>query len=470
VKSACVILAAGLGTRMNSPFSKVLHNVYGVPMLQYVLNTARQLKPEKIVVVAGGNIDLMKRTVDSENILYAVQKKQKGTAHALMCSSPALKNFIGVVIVLNGDTPLINYETIKKFLRAHVRCKNIISVLSFKTDSPGSYGRILRDESGRVLSIIEDQDADYDQKNICEVNSGVYAINHGALCLLEAIKMNRKKGEYYLTDIIDLAVGKGLKTEAFCIGTEEEFMGVNTKEELHRASRSMKRIIVRRWAEKGVSFLDEDSVFIHPNVTIGRGTTIYPNVHLEYNTKLGERVTIYPNVRICNSAVGNEAVIKDSTVIENSRVKNRASVGPFAHVRPGSEIGSGARIGNFVELKKAKIGKKTKASHLSYLGDAIIGNGVNIGAGTITCNFDGKKKQLTIIDDDVFVGSDSQLIAPVRIGKGAYIAAGSTITKDVPEWALALTRTEQKKIQGWAKKKFGVKRKESRRVKKKGAR
>jgi bifunctional UDP-N-acetylglucosamine pyrophosphorylase/glucosamine-1-phosphate N-acetyltransferase len=302
------------------------------------------------------------------------------------------------------------------------------------------------------VSIIEDKDADKAQKLIREVNSGVYVLSHRALSLLEGIHKNSLTGEYYLTDIVYAASRKGLAVSAYRIGTEDEFMGVNTREELYRAAGIMKKNITANWISKGITFIDANSVFIHPEVSIGKETVIYPNVYIEGQTTIGKGSTIYPNVRIHDSRIGDAVTIKDSTVIEDSIIKDRASVGPFAHIRPGSRVGREARIGNFVELKKAVVGNGSKASHLSYLGDARIGKDVNIGAGTITCNYDGRKKNVTLIEDRVFVGSDSQLIAPVTIGKGAYIGAGSTITSDVPPDALAISRVRQKNVEGWARK------------------
>jgi bifunctional UDP-N-acetylglucosamine pyrophosphorylase/glucosamine-1-phosphate N-acetyltransferase len=299
------------------------------------------------------------------------------------------------------------------------------------------------------------------------VNSGVYAIDPGALQLLKEIRLNESKGEYYLTDIVHVAREKGLKMDAFRIGSEDEFIGVNTLQELEKAGRLMKDRIIKRWRDGGVEFIDVGSVFLSSDTRIGRGTVVYPNVHLEGNTRIGKYCTIYPNVRIVESMIGDGAVIKDSTLIESSVVKQRASVGPFAHIRPGSEIGENARIGNFVEVKKSILGPGTKASHLSYLGDSKIGRNVNIGAGTITCNYDGYKKYVTTIEDSVFIGSDSQLVAPVRIGKGAYVGAGSTITRDVPSKALALSRVKQINIEGWATKRQSKVEGEKSRVEKK---
>ncbi len=450
MRLAGVVLAAGLGKRMNSSLPKVLHMLHGATMLQHVLNTLRELKPQKIIVVAGKHVNKIKESLQDDSISFAQQKEAKGTGDALSKALPFLRGLNATVIVVNGDTPLITPETLGKFLALHDKRGNEISLLSFTSQDPGSYGRVIRNEKGDVSSIVENRDATPHQKKIREVNSGVYAIKPETLHLLKEIKMNESKGEYYLTDIIHIARNKGIKVDAFCIGSEDEFIGINTCEELEKARQLMKDRIIRKWIDKGVSFADINTVFLSSNINIGKGTIIYPNVHLEGNTKIGKGCKIYPNVRILNSIIGDGATIKDSTLIEESVVKVKASVGPFAHLRPGSEIGEEARIGNFVEVKKSVIGSGTKASHLTYIGDAKIGKDVNIGAGTITCNYDGHRKNVTTIKDNVFIGSDSQLIAPVKIGKGAYVGAGSTITKDVPSKALALSRVEQRNIESWA--------------------
>ncbi|MDP3260606.1 MAG: bifunctional UDP-N-acetylglucosamine diphosphorylase/glucosamine-1-phosphate N-acetyltransferase GlmU, partial [Thermodesulfovibrionales bacterium] len=323
--------------------------------------------------------------------------------------------------------------------------------------NPASYGRILRDRNSRINAILEDKDATEAQRKINEVNSGVYAIESGVLPLLKEIPLNIAKGEYYLTDIIGIAGNKGYKMNAYCIGLEDEMMGVNTASELMKARKIFRERLADAWIKKGVTFLDHDSIFISGNVVIGKNTIIYPDVCLEGMTEVGSGCTIYPNVRIVDSVIKDGVVVKDSTVIEGSVVRAKAVVGPFAHIRPGSDIGSEAKIGNFVEIKKSVIGDRTKASHLSYLGDASIGKGVNIGAGTITCNYDGKKKNRTTIEDGAFIGSGTQLVAPVKVGKGAYVGAGSTITKCVPAMSLSVSRVEQRNIEGWAVKKFKVK-------------
>jgi len=458
VSLTCVVLAAGLGKRMYSSLPKVLHRIHGTPMLHHVLETVYELKPKKIIIVIGKHGKAVKESVEADfktlrcnsRISFAHQKEAKGTAHALLKATPALKGFKGTVLVMNGDTPLISLKTLKKIIFLHKQKKDLISLLTFQTNEPQSYGRIIRDRGGHVLSIIEERDTTASQKKIKEVNSGVYVIETEALPLLKKIEMNKSKGEYYLTDIVSIAREKGIKTNAYRNGSQEECAGVNTREDLEKVRRFMKEKIINKWIQRGVDFIDASSVFLSPEITIGRGTTVYPNVHLEGKTKIGRQCTIYPNVRIINSAIEDGALIKDCTLIEESVVKKRATVGPFAHVRPGSVIGADSRIGNFVEVKKSVIGSGTKAGHLTYLGDAKIGKHVNVGAGTITCNYDGYKKHTTVIKDNVFVGSDSQLIAPVEIGEGAYIGAGSTITKDVPAKALALSRVGQKQIDGWA--------------------
>ena len=451
MKLACVVLAAGLGTRMKSSLPKVLHRLHGAPMLRYVLNALHTLQPQKIVIVAGENIQDIKESLnDTAKIAFARQIEAKGTGDALLKAVPSLKGFKGAVLVVNGDTPLITGSTLKNFLSLHKRKRNEVSVLSFESRDPGSYGRIVRDNKGRAAFIVEQRDATETQKTIREVNSGVYAIESGAFPLLKEIKPNKSKGEYYLTDIIGIARDKGVRIDAFCTGSEDEFMGVNTIEELENAGRIMKRRIIKKFSDRGVHFIEKDSIFISSDTEIGADTNVYPNVHLEGKTSIGKGCTIYPNVRILDSIIEDGAVIKDSTLIEEAIVKRNASVGPFAHIRPGSVIGEKAKIGNFVEVKKSVIGPGTKASHLSYLGDARIGKDVNIGAGTITCNYDGHKKHITTIEDGVFVGSDTQFVAPVKIGKGAFVGAGSTITADVPSHALALSRVKQRNIEGWA--------------------
>lgn len=450
---ATIILAAGLGTRMKSSIPKVLHRIYGKPIIHYVIDSTKQLKSENNIVVIGPKSDEIKNAIanyhEGHPVTFAVQKEPKGTGDAMKAAVKKLTGFNGTVLVLSGDTPLISTSTLQKFLKLHKRHKEDISIISFIAEDTHSYGRIIR-EGGRVKAIIEDRDATEVQKKIKEVNSGIYAIKSHALKLLKEIKINEAKGEYYLTDVVGIAVKKGYKVGAHILGSETEMTGINTRQDLHNACQYLRDKIISEWMDRGVSFIDKSSVFIHPDVKIGMDTIIYPNVHIEGKTIIGKGCTIYPNVRIADSTVGNHVIIKDSTVIESSTINKNATIGPFAHIRPGSIIGDSSKIGNFVEIKKSVIGEGTKASHLSYLGDAEIGKNVNIGAGTITCNYNGKQKNKTIIEDNSFIGSDTQLIAPVKVGKGAYVGAGSTITKNVPPLSLAVSRAEQRHIEKWA--------------------
>lgn len=449
---AAVILSAGLGTRMKSSIPKVLHKIYGKPIINYLVDAVAPLKAQKNIVVINPKNRDIKDALEGCSVSFVLQKEPKGTGDAMKSAIENLKGFSGTILVLNGDTPLIRTATLKRLLWLHKKNKEDISIISFIARDPRSYGRIIRKDN-QVVSIIEDRDADSKKKEIKEVNSGIYAIESNALKLLKEIKINKAKGEYYLTDIVDIAVKKGYKVGAHILGSETELTGINTREDLHNACHYLRDKIISEWLSAGVSFIDKLSAFIHPDAKIGMDTVIYPNVHIEGKTIIGKGCTIYPNTRIADSTIGNNVIIKDSTVIESSIIKDKAAIGPFAHIRPGSVIGQSSKIGNFVEIKKSIIGEKTKASHLSYIGDAEIGKNVNIGAGTITCNYDGREKNKTIIEDNVFVGSDTQLIAPVSVGKGAYIGAGSTITKDVPPLSLAVSRTEQKNIEKWAIKK-----------------
>ena len=455
VSLAAVVLSAGLGTRMKSAVPKVLHPLLGKPMIQYVVEALSALKPGKTVVVTGMQGDGIRDALRNYPVSFAVQKEPKGTADALKSAVQKLRGFTGTLLVVSGDTPLIKPSTLKAFLKLHRKNRETLSLISFIAGGAHSYGRIVR-EGNKLSAIIEDKDADEEQKKIREVNSGIYAIEAPLLKLLNKIAVNGAKGEYYLTDIVGIAVGTGCRAGAFLLGNENELTGINTRGDLYRAVHYLRDEIAAGFMEKGVTFIDKASVFVHPEAVIGTETVIYPNVHIEGRTFIGSGCIVYPNSRIIDSTIGNNVIIKDSTVIESSAINEGASVGPFAHIRPGSVIGKHARIGNFVEVKKSVIGSGSKASHLSYLGDAEIGEQVNIGAGTITCNYDGRIKCKTLIGDNAFIGSDTQFVAPVRIGKGAYVGAGSTITKDVPPFALAISRTAQKNVENWALKKRRV--------------
>lgn len=453
-----VILAAGLGTRMKSKLPKVLHKLFDKPIIDYVIECAKSLNPANIFVVLNPSLNEViehlnslssKLAAHSSQIKIVFQNEPKGTAHALTSALPDLKS--ERILILNGDTPLMKKETLLNFLKVFDEKAQDMAVLSFYPHRQHSYGRIIRNKSGEIEKIVEI--TEYNGTESGEANSGVYLAKKEVLELVSLVKENPRKGEFYLTDIVEIAKAKGYKVDAYPLAEEDELIGINNREELSLAMKYLRDRVVKELMTQGVTFYDPGSVWISPSVTIGQDTIVYPNVFLEGDTKIGQNCIIYQGVRIRDSIIEDDVQIKDCTVIENSHIKSGSKIGPFAHLRPESIIGKDCRIGNFVEVKKSVIGDGTKAAHLSYLGDSEIGKNVNIGAGTITCNYDGKKKHKTIIEDDVFIGSDTQLVAPVKVGKGAYIGAGSTITKDVPSDALAVSRTPQKNIEGWAKKK-----------------
>jgi bifunctional UDP-N-acetylglucosamine pyrophosphorylase/glucosamine-1-phosphate N-acetyltransferase len=449
---AVVVLAGGLGTRMRSDLPKVLHPLLGRPMLRWVLEAVLPLKPSKTVVVTNPLTDRpIRQALEALKVEYALQRRPLGTANAFLAGYRKLTHHNGPVVVLNGDTPLIRAETLKRFVRRARQGKLALSVLSFEASEPKGYGRIIRDQKGRALGIKEEKDLADSERAIREVNSGVYYITPQAAALVSKIKKNPLKGEYYLTDLLGIAVKRGLPVEVLEMGTEEEFLGINTKEELLRAQRLLRKRIVMELVYNDVVVVDEERVYVGPEVRVGPGTVLFPDVYLEGSTTIGANCTVYPNVRIVDTVIDEEVEVRENSVLEGALVQRGAVIGPFARLRPGTVIKAGAKIGNFVEVKNSTVGEGTKALHLSYLGDATIGRGVNIGAGTITCNYDGIKKHRTIIEDGAFVGSDTQLVAPVKVSRGAYIGAGTTVTKDVPPESLAITRTPQKNIQGWVK-------------------
>ncbi len=445
-----VILAAGLGKRMKSRTPKVLHEALGKPMLHHVIDAVKSLNPAKIIVVVGNGADEVENRFRAEPVSFVLQKKLLGTGDAVVTARKHLKN--GSVLILNGDGPLITTKTLKGLLTKHRRDKNTMSFLSFKDDGLSGYGRVFRDERGKVSRIVEDKHVkDAERAKFQELNGGVYLIESDALQNMDAIEKNSKSGEYYLTDIVGILSQSTGKLNAYeC--PPEDILGVNSRQDLFHVATIMRKRILSNWMNKGVTFIDPNTTIVHTSVSIGRDTVIYPNTHLEGATSIGGNCTIYPGSRINNSSIGDGVVIKDNSLIEDSKVRDRAIIGPMAHLRPHSVIGRDARIGNFVEIKKSTIGDGTKASHLSYLGDARIGADVNIGAGTITCNYDGTHKFQTNIQPGVFIGSDSQLVAPVTVGKGAYVAAGSTVTRNVPANALAISRSGQKNLKDWVKK------------------
>lgn len=456
---AAIILAAGQGKRMKSEMPKVIHPVASVPMIFYPIEVAKSIGIKKIIVVVGHKGDLVKNAVKEKGILFVNQESQLGTGHAVMCAESALKDFKGDVLILSGDVPLIAKETLTSLIKMHRRTKGVLSLITTIIDNPSGYGRILRDKNNSIVKIVEHKDASEKQRGIKEVNTGIYCILSDFLFSnLKKVKNKNRQGEYYLPDLIEMAVNQGKKASGILHINPEEVMGINNRIELAEANEEMRERINNEIMLSGVTLIDPETAYIHKTVKIGMDTVICPGVFLEGSTQIGKDCIIEHGCKIVNSSIGDNSRIKNFSVIEDSEIGKDVSIGPFARLRPETIVEDGARIGNFVEVKKTRIGRGSKANHLSYLGDATIGRDVNIGAGTITCNYDGIKKHRTIIEDGAFIGSDTQLVAPVKVGKNAYIGSGSTITKNVPKDALALSRVQQKVVKGWGKKK-GMKKK-----------
>ena len=446
-----IILAAGLGTRMKSAKIKILHSAAGRPIIDYVLDVASEICERPPVLVVGHQRDAVRESV-GDRARYAVQEQQLGTGHAVMQAAEVLKDSNGAnVLILSGDVPLTRAETLRKLIEQHANEKNALTLMTMKLDDPAMYGRIVRDTGGAVLRIVEAKDASADEKKIDEVNAGIYVFNANDLFTnLQNLSTNNAQGEYYLTDLIAMLRNSGKRVGAMIVGDPMEAVGVNSRSDLAVVEAEIQRRVVAKLMADGVTFRNPNTVVIDSTVTIGADTVVYPYVTLEGLTKIGEGCVVEPSVHLVNVTVGDDVHLKTGTVAEEATIEDEAIVGPYANLRPGTHLGKHVKVGNFVETKKAVFGEGAKASHLSYIGDAEIGADVNIGAGTITCNYDGVNKHKTTIEDGVFIGSDTQLVAPVRVGKGAYVGAGSTITKDVPPDSLALSRTPQRIIEGWA--------------------
>lgn len=449
---SAVVLAAGSGKRMHSKKAKVLHKVAGHPMIWHVVSLAHQVA-DSTVVVLGHQASEVRSILEQgemgfQSIHIVLQPRQFGTGDAVKQARDFLResgnNFANHYIILNGDSPLLAKETVTGLLKKHESDNAVITFLTTELDNPQGYGRVVRGEQQQVLKIVEDRDVSTKDRTLCEVNVGTYVVESNFLfSFLDQLEPKNSQGEYYLTDLIEIAVARGLQVSAVKESNVTECLGVNTHEQLAVVEQVMRQRIRGKWLLAGVTMYDPTTTAVDEEVTIGRDTVLYPYVALEGKTKIGEDCIIHSHSRLKDCVLGEGVVIEDFCVLDGAVVEDGASVGPFARLRPGAVIRKFAKIGNFVELKNTELGQGSKASHLAYLGDAKIGQMVNIGAGAITCNYDGFRKEKTVIADGVFIGSDTQLIAPVSIGKGAVVAAGSTITQDVPADAFAISRPEQ---------------------------
>ncbi len=447
------ILAAGKGTRMKSADPKILHRAAGFPLIEHVLRAADTLSPATTVVVIGHQAHRVKEALGIRlGLRFALQELQLGTGHALLQVEPHLGGETGTLVLLSGDVPLLRPATLRALVDTHINRGAAATVLTARVPRPQGYGRIVR-EQGRITAIVEEKDATAAERQIDEINSGVYAFALEPLfTALRSIGAANAQGEYYLPDLVKIYRARGLAVETVSLDDSREILGVNSRKELAEVNAILRATRNDELMASGVTLVDPASAWIGADVTVAPDTIIHPNVHLEGRTRIGGGCEIHSGVRIVDSTLDDGVVVNNFCVISESHIRAGARIGPFAHIRPQSDVGEGAHVGNFTELKKTTLGRGSKASHLSYLGDATIGEKVNIGAGTITCNYDGVHKHPTVIEDGAFIGSDSQLVAPVRIGKGAYVAAGSSIVEDVPAGSLGIARGKQVNKAGWVAK------------------
>jgi bifunctional UDP-N-acetylglucosamine pyrophosphorylase/glucosamine-1-phosphate N-acetyltransferase len=435
---------------MRSARPKVLHRAAGLSLLEWVLRLARSLQPRSISVVVGYGAEAVEAEASAPDVRFVRQEPQLGTGHALLQTRPLLDGASGRVLLLSGDVPLLGAPSVRRLLDVQ-RDGHALVVATADVPDPTGYGRIVRD-AGELARIVEHRDASSDERRLAEINSGVYVFElaplFGALAGLGAANA---QGEYYLPDLVDIHRRAGRRVAAVKLDDAEEIRGINTRMELAEVAQALRRRINAAHMTGGVTLVDPATAYIGPDVVIGADTVVHPFVMLEGQTSLGGDCEIHAGARISDSVLGDRVTVYNHTVVTSSRLAAGATVGPFARIRPDSELAEDVHVGNFVEVKKSVLGRGTKVGHLSYLGDSTIGAGVNIGAGTITCNFDGQRKHRTEVGDGAFVGSDSTLVAPVRIGADAYVAAGSAITEDVPDGALGIARGRQSNKPGWAR-------------------
>ena len=445
-----IILAAGKGTRMKSDLPKVLHKVAGISMLEHVFRSVNAINPEKTVTVVGHKAELVEQVLAGQTD-FVRQTEQLGTGHAVMMAEPVLENLTGQTLVIAGDTPLITGESLKNLIDFHINHKNVATILTAEADNPFGYGRIVRNQHDEVLKIVEQKDASDFEQQIKEINTGTYVFDNARLFeALKNINTNNAQGEYYITDVIGIFRENGEKVGAYTLKDFDESLGVNDRVALATAEGVMRRRINQQHMVNGVSFVNPHATYIDVDVEIAPEVQVEANVTLKGQTKIGAETILTNGTYIVDSVIGERTVITNS-MIEESSVADGVTVGPYAHIRPGSSLAKDVHVGNFVEVKGSSIGENTKAGHLTYIGNSEVGANVNFGAGTITVNYDGQKKYKTIIGDNVFVGSNSTIIAPVELGDNSLIGAGSTITKDVPADAIALGRGRQINKEDYAK-------------------
>jgi bifunctional UDP-N-acetylglucosamine pyrophosphorylase/glucosamine-1-phosphate N-acetyltransferase len=444
-----LILAAGKSTRMKSRYAKVLHRAGGLMLIEHVLGAARRVSSD-IFVVVGHSADQVKESISG--VTFIDQKEQLGTGHAVLMAREHFAGYDGDVLIMPGDVPLVSASTLGAFLKFHREGGFIASVLTADIDDPRGYGRIVRRDGSEIDSIVEHRDATPEILKIHEINSSIYVFHAPALFeSLTRIRTDNAQREYYLPDVVGILTKQNQKAGAFKAASAEEILGINTRQELAAVDRILRRRKCESLMTEGVTIIDPETAYIDAAVQIGADSVIHPSVQIYGTSIIGEETTIHSFSRISNSKIGARSVVLEGCIVADSTIGESVSIGPYAHLRMGTVIADTAKVGNFVEIKKTDLGRGSKSMHLAYLGDATIGSGVNIGAGVITCNYDGVKKHPTYIEDGVFVGTDSQLIAPVRIGKDAYVAAGSSITEDVPAESLAIARGRQVNKEGWVK-------------------
>lgn len=445
-----IILAAGKGTRMKSDLPKVLHKVAGISMLEHVFRSVNAIDPEKTVTVVGHKAELVEQVLAGQTD-FVRQTEQLGTGHAVMMAEPVLENLTGQTLVIAGDTPLITGESLKNLIDFHINHKNVATILTAEADNPFGYGRIVRNQHDEVLKIVEQKDASDFEQQIKEINTGTYVFDNARLFeALKNINTNNAQGEYYITDVIGIFRENGEKVGAYTLKDFDESLGVNDRVALATAEGIMRRRINQQHMVNGVSFVNPHATYIDVDVEIAPEVQVEANVTLKGQTKIGAETILTNGTYIVDSVIGERTIITKS-MIEESSVADGVTVGPYAHIRPGSSLAKDVHVGNFVEVKGSSIGENTKAGHLTYIGNSEVGANVNFGAGTITVNYDGQKKYKTVIGDNVFVGSNSTIIAPVELGDNSLVGAGSTITKDVPADAIALGRGRQINKEDYAK-------------------